>query len=285
MKCVKGVAWVLAIMLAAMSCMPAALAANELQVKVTNKELSIQEGLSKDIRNIAVLVTDPQGEESRYAPTGTMMIASINSRNGDAYMTVLQPNLLVEMPLVGKQTLAQAYALGGENLVMKTLNELLGLNIRDFVCIDLRRFSQVVELVGGINMKLSAEEAAALNLPADEYVKMDLEQTLAFMRLPKDNPGQDRQYDVVIQALYQATRERNIIKLTGLLQKGLGSLDTNVGMFDMVGLGTKVIGGKNRKDMLLPAVENLVLASDAQPPLYTTDMEALKAAVHAFLYE
>lgn len=274
---------VAALLLCALACAVTALAADDLEVKVTAKELSAQDGLPKDLRNIAVLVCDPQGG-SRYAPTDTMMIATINNRTGDAYMTVLQPSLLVEMPLVGRTTLSRAYALGGENLVMKTINELFGLNVKDFVCIDLSRFSAVVETVGGIKMKLSEEEAAALDLPANEEVLLTLEQTLAFMRLPKNDPAVDRQYDVVIQALYQGTRDRSIMKLTSILQKGLASIDTNIGFFDMVGLGTKVIGSEVREDRQLPAAQDLVLASDSAPYSYTTDMEALKTAIHAFIY-
>lgn len=273
----------LALLLCAALVAPVALAANPLQVNVSKKELSIQEGLPKDIRNVAVLVCDPQ-DGGRYAPTETMMIATIHTRTGDAYMTVLQPGLLVDMPLVGQAPLSQAYALGGENLVMKTLNEVLGLNIRDFVCIDLSRFSSVMEAVGGIDMTLSEEEAAALGLPAGEQVTLNLDQTLAFMRLPKTNPALDRQYDTVMQALFQATRERDLFKLTSLLQKSLASIDTNIGIFDMADLGSKVLGSEVRLDQRLPAVSDLTLAGDATFPLYTADLDALKAAVHAFLY-
>jgi len=279
----KSLAGALALLLSVVLFAPTTLASNQLEVKVGNRDLSIQEGLPKELRNVAVLVCDPQ-DQGRYAPTATMMIATIHTRTGDAYMTVLQPNLLVDIPFVGQASLSQAYALGGENLVMKTLNELLGLNIRDYVCIDLRRFSTVVETVGGIEITLSEEEGAALGLPSGEVIVMNLEQTLAFMRLPKSNPAVDRQYDVVMQALFQATRERDIFKLTDLLGKSLASIDTNIGFFDMVGLGTNVMGGKVRVDQHLPAVQDLVVADDSPTPLYTTDVDALKAAVHAFLY-
>ena len=273
----------LALLLCGTLLAPGALAMSELPVRVSNRDLSIQEGLPKNIRNIAVLVCDPQGS-GRYAPTETMMIATIHARTGDAYMTVLQPSLLVNIPSVGQAPLSQAYALGGENLVMKTLNELLGLNIRDYVCIDLRRFSTVVETVGGIEITLSEEEASALGLPAGEQIVMNLDQTLAYMRLPRDNPARDRQYSVVMQALFQGTRERDILKLADLLRKALGSIDTNIGFFDMVGVGTDVMGSQVRHEWWLPAVPDLVRANDAQPPLYTTDLDALKAAVHAYLY-
>jgi len=280
-RCIGGMLpWLLCAVLTT----PVALAANDLQIKVGKKDLSIQEGLPKDIRNIAVLVCDPL-EQGRYAPTETMMIATIHTRTGDAYMTVLQPALLVEIPFVGQAPLSQAYALGGENLVMKTLNELLGLNIRDFVCIDLRRFSTVVETVGGIEVTLREEEAAALGLPAGEQIILDLDQTLAFMRLPKSNPAMDRQYSVVMQALFQGTREKDVLKLTDLLRKSLASIDTNVGFFDMVGLGTKVMGSQVRNEWWLPAVPDLVPASDSDPILYTADLDALKDAIHAYLYK
>jgi anionic cell wall polymer biosynthesis LytR-Cps2A-Psr (LCP) family protein len=262
---------------------PAALAKEELRVTVGDRDLSIREGLPKDLRNIAVVICDPR-EESRYAPTDTMMLATINTRTGDAWMTLLQPDLLVDMPLIGVAPLSDAYALGGANLVMKTLNEVLDLNVRDYVSIDLGRFSAVVEAVGGIRMRLTGEEAAALGLPADAEVVLDLEQTLAFMRLPRENPAQNRQYDVVMQALYQGTQDREISNLTGMLQRVLSSMDTKIGFFDMVGMGTKVMGASGRKELRLPAVENLLRANEAPPYRYTTDIVAMKAELHRFLY-
>lgn len=262
-----------------------ALAVEEPQIKLQKRDLSIHEGLPKDLRSIAVFIVDPQGE-SRYAPTETMLIATINTSSGNVSMTMLQSSLLVEMPMVGRAPLCDAFALGGENLVMKTLNEVFDLNISDWACIDLQRFSSVVDAVDGIHMILTEEDANVLGLPAGEEIAMDLEQTRAFMRLPRTDPATDRQFSVVMQALYQGTEDKSsIIKLTGLLQKVLGSVDTNLGLMDMITMGTKVIGNKeHHKELWLPEVDDLTLITQEPPYRYTTDMEAMKSKLHEFLY-
>ena len=253
-----------------------------LQVQVDEKDLSVTDGLPKEIRNIVILVCDPQ-DDNRYSPTGSMMIASVHSSTGDAYMTVLQPGLLADMPMAGRAPLSQAYALGGENLVMKTLNEQLGLNIREYLCIDLKRFSGLLEIVGKTELKLNESEAAALGMPAYERILLNPEQTLDFMRLPRIDPYEDRQYRVVMQALYQATRERDVLKLTELLQKALESIDTNIGFFDMTNLAMKVFGSKVRLETCLPASVDLI-SVEGPGLMYITDMDALRRDVHAFIY-
>jgi hypothetical protein len=102
------------------------------------------------------------------------------------------------------------------------------------------------------------------------------------MRLPRNNPAVDRQYDVVMQALFQATRERDLFKLTSLLQKSLSSIDTNIGIFDMADLGGKVMGSKVRLDQRLPAVSDLVQADGSHPPVYTADLDVALERAAAF---
>lgn len=264
-------------------CLPFVTLAEDLQVQIAANDLSIQQDLPKNERNIIVLVSEPQGE-NKYGPTETMMLATINTKTGASRMTLLQPRLLVEIPAAGKKPLAEAYALGGENLVMKTLNASLGLNVQDYVNIDLRRFSAVVEAVGGIQMQLTDEEAAALSLTAGEVLTLNTEQTLAFMRLPKTDPLQDRQYDVVMQALFQGTRDKDKKKLTNLLKTVLGSIDTNMSLMDMVSVGLRVMQSEVRDERRMPAVEDLVQVTQEQPIEYETDMEALKTRLHTYLF-
>ena len=259
------------------------LAAERPSISIRSNDLSAVRDLPKHQRTVLVMVTDP-AEGRKYAPTETMMLATIDTRNGAARMTVLQPRMLVPIPQAGLLPLSQAYALGGENLAMKTVNEVFGLNVRDFVCVDITRFTLVVDVVGGLQMQLSAQEAEALALPAGEVV-LGVEQALAYMRLERNDPSVDRQYNILLQALTQGTRDRGDLgKLIDMLRKVMGSVDTNISIFDLGSLGMKVLGGEVRLEMRLPAAEALTAVEQNGLRCYETDLDAVRQVVHAYLY-
>ena len=253
------------------------------QIAIRSNDLSITDGLPKHQRTVLVMVVDPP-QGMRYAPTETMLLASIDTRDGAARMTVLPPRMLVPVPQAGTLPLAQAFALGGENLAMKTVNEVFGLNVRDYVCVDMSRFTPVVDVVGGIHLTLTEQEAAALGLPAAPVV-LDVAQTLAYMRLERDDPSVDRQYNVLMQALVQGTRDRGDLRLLlDMLGKVMGSVDTNIGVFDLGSLGIKVLGGDVRLELRLPAADALTAVTLDGQRCYETDLDAARRTLHTYLY-
>ncbi|MDR3051584.1 MAG: LCP family protein [Oscillospiraceae bacterium] len=251
-------------------------------VSVEKDDLACAEGLPKESRTLLLMVCDPQAGGA-YGPTDTMLLATVNARTGKADMTVLQARLLVDIPGVGRDTLAQAYATGGENLALKTINQVFGLNVRDFVTIDLNRFGAVVDLLGGIQMPLTEAEAEALGLAPGQQT-LTAGQTLAYMRMPPEDPATDRPYNVVMQTLYQGSRDKNPGRLVELLRGVLASMDTNVNMLDMISLGMAVMGGSERAEIRLPAPDQLTAVQAFGEACYETDLDAARRALHAFLF-
>lgn len=251
-------------------------------VKIAKNDLSLNADLPRNVRTILLLLFDPQ-EGSSYGPSETMMLASINNDTGDATMTVLPSQLLVDIPQVGEAPLSMAYAKGGANLAMKTVNELLNLNVRDCMAFDMNRFSEIINLVGQLRVTLDEADADALGLSAGEAY-LDAAQTLDYLHLPKDDPRKDRQYTIFRQALYQGTHDKNLMGLTELMSKVLGVMDSNIGFFDLTGIASKVFGGGNQQELRLPDPAALVPTTWEGQTAYTTDTEAMKAALHSFLY-
>lgn len=259
---------------------PAAALSGEYAVKIDKKDLSQAEGLPKTIQTIALFLMD----SAQSTDVETVLLATIDKSDGRACMTDLQTDILAEIPQVGNLPLAKAYTYGGPNLMMKSLNELLGLNIGSYVTLDVSSFSQIADSVGGMQMPLNALEAAALGL-AEGAQTLSGEQTTAYMRLRGgETDGKSRQYKAVMQILYQGTRDKNPISLMGLAQKLMSTMQTNLGIMDMITLATKVMGGDEREELMLPTATSLQESDYEGEAVYAADWNALRQELHAFLF-
>ena len=220
------------------------------EIAVGKRDLALNTDLDRNVTNILALLQD--GET-----TDTIMIASINGKTGRSVMTRLSSDLPVTVDGAGEVTLGEVYALGAKGseglLAMRTVNELLALNVSTYVAVDVGQLPEMVEAVGLLNVELSEEEAEALGLWADMN-EMTGEQVLSYvrLRLEGDDPALSRGYDALMQILYQGLNSGDIFGLLSLGQKMLGSMDTNLNPMTAMTLVTAVQGGEDRRELALP---------------------------------
>ena len=238
-------------------------------VVVDDSDLSLAQTLPKSVQTVALFLTDCESS----ADVQTVLLASIDRESGRACMTDLRTDLMAEIPQVGSVPLAKIYVLGGPNLMMKSINELLEMNVSSYVTLDVSSFVQIAESVGGMQMTLSAEEAAALGC-AEGLQTLDGAQTMAYMRLP----------DAVMQLLYQGTRDKNPFALMGLARKLMSTMTTNMGLMDMISLATTVMSGSEREEYMLPSTTPLTATEYEGMTAYTGDWTAIRQELHAFLF-
>ncbi|WP_102411602.1 LCP family protein [Beduinella massiliensis] len=256
------------------------LAADDYPVKIDKKDLSQAASVPKSMQTIALFLLD--SEES--SDVETVLLASIDKSSGRACMTDIRTDILAEIPQVGYIPLAKAYAYGGPNLMMKSINELLEMNVNSYVTLDVSSFAQIADSVGGMQMPLNAEEAAALGLSEGQQT-LTGKQAIAYMRLKGNNiDGKSRQYKSIMQILYQGTRDKNPISLMGLAQKLMSTMQTNLGIMDMITLATKVMGGSQRDELMLPGTAALLEGRFEDTTVYETDWAAMRQELHAFLF-
>ena len=242
-------------------------------VVVDDSDLSLAQALPNSVQTVALFLTDCESS----LDVQTVLLASIDRESGRACMTDLRTDLMAEIPQVGSIPLAKIYVLGGPNLMMKSINELLEMNVSSYVTLDVSSFVQIAESVGGMQMTLSAEEAAALGCA--EGLQM------AYMRLPDEaDAARSHQYKAVMQLLYQGTRDKNPFALMGLARKLMSTMTTNMGLMDMISLATTVMGGSEREEYMLPSTTPLTATEYEGMTAYTGDWTAIRQELHAFLF-
>ncbi len=155
-------------------------------IRVNPRETIANRNLSGDVTNILILLQDGDA-------TNLCAIASINGKSGKGVITQLDPDLMVNVPEAGDVRLGDVYSLGDAKsrgfLTVRTVNQLLDLNIATYVALDMTQIPALVDALEGFIFTPSKEEDAALGFDEDTWA-LDGEQTLAYMRLKLDSEYQ-----------------------------------------------------------------------------------------------
>ncbi|SHM33664.1 LCP family protein [Ruminococcus flavefaciens] len=115
------------------------------------------------VRSVLVIGTDGRTNDDR-GRSDSMILVSLNSKTNELIMTSFMRDCYVEIPDNGWNKLNAAYAFGGPELLMDTIEYNFDVRIDDYVTIDFASFVSVVESVGGIDIEVSDEEAEEINV-------------------------------------------------------------------------------------------------------------------------
>jgi LCP family protein required for cell wall assembly len=194
--------------------------------------------------HIILLGTDRRPPDNGWR-TDTMILISVDPDQGIVSMVSIPRDLYVAIPGHGKTRLnladnfgeADGYPGGGPALLKKMLEENLGLTFDRYVRIDFQGFTEMIDLLGGIdvdvacptelwvpNMKAPGEYLLLRRLPA-EMTHMDGELALIYCRCRTHTPvfDRDRRQREVLLAIRSRVLE---LGLPGLLTRLFPLLDS-----------------------------------------------------------
>lgn len=207
-------------------------------------------------KNILLLGGDSRGKND-YGRTDAIVILSVDMAGGSAKMTSIMRDTWVRLPEKGGQKLNAANVYGGPQLVMRTINEYFGMNISDYVLVNMQALAEIIDALGGIEVpQVTKAQRKALNQqmkwdakdfkladssPLDEYgenITLTGNQALAFARIRKldsDFARTERQRTVLI-AMAQKLKNMGATTAVGLIPTLLEHVETNMGMKELVEL-------------------------------------------------
>ena len=128
--------------------------------------------LGDSITNIALFGIDARtpGETTR---SDSIMIATIDYKHKKVKLSSIMRDSRVEVDGHGFDKINHAYAYGGPQLAVKTLNQNFDLNIRDFVTINFYGLEEVVDSLGGITLEVKKNEVKEINKYIKELCDID----------------------------------------------------------------------------------------------------------------
>ena len=138
--------------------------------KMNYKELSAEAGPMKEdgVVNILLIGNDSRenGEDGR---SDAMILVSISSRTKTIYMTSLLRDIYVDIPGHDGNRLNAAYAFGGPELLMETIEQNFDIPVNRYMLVNFEAFASLVDAVGGIELELTRDEIDYVNGYLVEY--------------------------------------------------------------------------------------------------------------------
>ena len=240
---------------------------------ITVDDYALTENLPDEWWNILLLGTDNRYEEATYGRTDSMIILSVNPAEKRAKLTSLMRDTWVNID--GRDKMAKlnaASVYGGPELTMRTINECFGMNISDYVLINITGLADVIDILGGVDLDVTEDERNALNRglfdlssrsgmekleQSGENVHLNGNQAVAFSRIRRidsDYQRTERQRDV-LTAIASRLKENGAAVL-GMVTSLLPYVETNLDPGELITLATVGL------QIDLDAVEQLRLPAD-----------------------
>lgn len=177
-----------------------------------------------DIVNIALFGVDQEsGEAGR---SDTVMILSVDYDNAVIKTTSLARDTLVPIPEHGEQKLAHAWAYGGVELALRTVNEAFHTQISDYVYVNLEEFVTLVDLMDGVEVSVNEVELNAINsttneaekLPGTGVHRLNSAQALRYVRCRTDSDAnRTARQRTLIKAMLEEAQTLSAVQLAKLI--------------------------------------------------------------------
>ena len=206
-------------------------------------------GTGSGIVNILLIGQDRrEGEET--ARSDSMILCTYHRKTGNVAMTSFLRDLYVPIPGHHNNRINAAYSEGGAALLDRTLRENFDLHIDGNIEVDFSQFSQIIDLLGGVQLELREDEAAEINketgseLAAGTQV-LNGEQALTYARIRKLDADGDfsrtSRQRKVMNALVSRYRNMQWKELLPLMDQLLPLISTDMNYGKLVLLAMEIM--------------------------------------------
>lgn len=213
---------------------------------------------SDSIINIALFGVDAvDGEAGR---SDSIMIATIDTVHKKLKLTSIMRDSYVAIDGHGNDKINHAYAFGGPQLAIKTLNENFDLNIEDFASVNFETLPKIIDKIGGIELDIDADELEYINgyiahlnningtsEPAIEstgFQHVSGTQALAFCRIRYTSGGdykRTERHREVLTKIFEKIETLPATSYPSLLLEVLPMVNTSLTYNEILDLGTEVL--------------------------------------------
>ncbi len=209
-------------------------------------------------RNIALLGIDARDmSNDAGVRSDAIIIASINKETGEIKLFSVYRDTMLDLgDDVGLDKITHAYYYGGPTKVLYTLNKNLDLNIKEVMVVNWKSVADVVDALGGIDVKIEDSEINELNRIIDhtagviggssEDVTVSGKQTLngnqavAYARIRKDAATGDyrrnERMKIVVKSTFNKAMQMDVKALRKISNEILPEVKTNMSSRDMMGM-------------------------------------------------
>lgn len=135
------------------------------------------------VLNILLFGADQYGDQGN---SDTMILLSIDNRHEKIKLTSFLRDTYIAIPGYYSSKLNAAYALGGAELSIKTIESNFGIKIDRYAVVNFETFKEIVDIMDGVDIELTADEIAYINAQVaqngqDDYLPWDTQEGLVHL--------------------------------------------------------------------------------------------------------
>lgn len=211
-------------------------------VEIDESSIHVNSGVDeklKDYRNIVLLGVDSQDGSFSNTRSDCIIIVSINKKTNDVNLTSVYRDTYVQIDGHGLDKITHAYAYGGPELAMSTLNKNLDLNITEFVTVNFETVKTVVDSIGGVTIKVTDAEATQISgLSSGGTYTLNGEHALAYSRIRKIDSDYQRteRMRTVIEAVFDKVKTLGVSELSNFVDTILPLISTNLSSNEIISM-------------------------------------------------
>ena len=179
--------------------------------------------------------------------TDSIMIASVNIKDNTVKLTSIMRDCYVSIPGYNNNKINAAFALGGEDLLVDTVEENFKIHIDGWASVNFESFEKIVNLLGGVDIELGKTEANYLNTtnyisnPAYRRVSagwntLNGNQALGYARVRKvvtlgganNDYGRTVRQRRLLNSIFEKYKSKNLLELFTIMNDILPMIKTNL---------------------------------------------------------
>ena len=252
--------------------------------------------LEGDMINIMLIGQDRRPGEER-ARSDSMILVTINQEKNTIQLTSFMRDLYVQIPGYMDNRLNAAYRYGGTDLMNDTFKVNFGLEIDGNVMVDFDEFTEIIEILGGVTLKISSAEAKYMNNASDNHFKegtnyFNAEDALTFTRMRYAAGGDygrtDRQRRVIM-AIAESFRDADLVTIFNVIDQVLPHIVTNLTDAQIIEYATKgltILGnGGSMETLRIPQDDAHYNANIRGMAVLVPNLEACREDLREFIYD
>lgn len=259
-------------------------------IELEKENLGANDDYDKSITNIALFGIDTVDEVGR---SDAILILTIDERHKKIKLTSIMRDSYVEIP--GRDNLDKinhAYAFGGPELAIQTLNSNFDLNITEFMAVKMSQLPIIIDKLGGIEVNLTKEEVelnSIKGVTTAGVTTLNGNQVMAYARIRYATGGDAKRTErhrVVLNSIFEKLKYVGIAEYPQLINEFLPMIQTNMSATEILNLATKSIKfvSKGIEQNRFPMDEDIVEKYSNEVYYIDFDRELVKQKFKQYIY-
>lgn len=207
---------------------------------------------NKNVINILLIGSDASSNDSKRTDvmekgnTDVMMLVSVNTENKTIKLVSFMRDSYTYLKGYDRfAKLNAACANGGPAYLVDVIEDDYKIEIDGYVMVDFDTFVQCIDIVGGVNVNVSAELGQILKIPYGDSVLLDGKQALELCRersaYADGDVSRTRNQRMVVNALINKCKSASLTTVNSVLDTVLANVHTSFRKKEVVSYTTKAL--------------------------------------------